>query len=55
MKLSTYSICVIRYYREIFLISKGSANLTSIIGIEAKGGESGEEARETKKNSEFTQ
>lgn len=55
MKLSTYSICVISCYREIFLISKGSAYLTSIIGIEAKGGESGEEAGETKKNTEFTQ
>ena len=55
MKLSTYSICVISYYREIFLISKGSAYLTSIIEIEAKGGESGEETGEAKKDSEFTQ
>ena len=55
MKLYTYSICVIRCYREIFLISKGFAYLTSIIEIEAKGGESGEETGETKKNSEFTQ
>lgn len=55
MKLSTFIICAIRCYREIILISKGSAYLTSIIEIEVKGGESGEEAGEAKKNSEFTQ
>lgn len=55
MKLYTYTICVIRCYREIFLISNGFAYLTFIIEIEAKGGESGEETRETKKNSEYAQ
>lgn len=53
MNLFIYSICVIRCYREKFLISKGSAYLTSIIEINVKGGESGEETGETKKNSEF--
>ena len=54
MNLSTY-FSTIRCYREIFLISKGSAYLIYIIEIEAKGGELGEEAGETKKNSEFAQ
>ena len=55
MNLFIYSINALTTYKEIFLISKGSAYLTTIIEIKVKGGESDEEAGETKKNSEFTQ